>query len=99
VRRIPLEKHGVKIKDYGRDLFAENILELSADDTGKNNLVELAEFVTMFAELNDGQLEDEYTELINPYFDKGKAVSMYKRFAAEARTVLGRYRTLAPLLR
>ena len=98
VRRIALECRGVRLKEYARDLFRESVMQLEAEDSGKRNLLELAEFVALFSTCSDGTLEDKFPELINPNFDKTLAISMYRRFAAEARTVLGRYAQLAALL-
>ena len=97
MRRIALETRGVRLKEYARDLLREDVMQLEADDSGRRNLLELAEFVTLFSTYSDGTLEDKFPELINPNLDKALAISMYRRFAAEARSVLGRYSQLAPL--
>jgi 7-cyano-7-deazaguanine synthase in queuosine biosynthesis len=98
VRRIALEHRGVKLKEYARDLFIQDVISLNVDDSGRRNLLELAEFATIFSTCSDGVLEDKFPELINPHFDRKAAIAMYRRFAGEARTVFGRYGRLAPLL-
>jgi 7-cyano-7-deazaguanine synthase in queuosine biosynthesis len=98
VRRIALEDKGVRLREYARDLFREDILQLSPEDAGKRNLLELAEFAVFFLTLSDAGLEDKFPEVINPSFDKTEAISMYRRFASEARNTFRRYPGLATLL-
>jgi 7-cyano-7-deazaguanine synthase in queuosine biosynthesis len=98
-RRIALEAHNVSIAEYKRDLFKEEVLSLPEDDVGKRNLTELAEFIALFASTcSEGAIEDNFPGLINEHIDKQQAISMYRRFSVEARTVLGRYASLRPLL-
>ncbi len=99
VRRTALEDRGVRLREYARDLFAEDVARLSEDDAGKRNLFDIAEFVALFSTLPDAVLLDKFPELINPHFDRAVAVSMYRRFAEEARRVFARHRQLAPLVR
>jgi 7-cyano-7-deazaguanine synthase in queuosine biosynthesis len=100
VRRIAVEAHGVQLSEYKRNLMTENVAALHPDDEGKRNLVELAEFITLF-EHNHPQafLEDVYPDLINRYIDATKAVEMYRRFATEARAVFNCYPQLRDFLR
>lgn len=92
VRRIAIESHGISIAEYERDLFADSISDLSSDDDGKRNLVDLGEFVKIFSEFNSqASLERLYPELINRYIDAKQAVDMYKRFAVEANAVFQTY--------
>jgi 7-cyano-7-deazaguanine synthase in queuosine biosynthesis len=99
IRRIALEHHGIRLAEYGRDLLAENAAALAADDEGKRNLSELAEFMTWFGGgYSDADLEEEFPDLISEYFDREQAVTMYKRFAAEARAVLSGYPGAASIL-
>jgi 7-cyano-7-deazaguanine synthase in queuosine biosynthesis len=98
VRRIALEDRGVRLKEYARDLFGEDIVGLPPEDAGKRNLLELAEFALFFLNLSDAALEDKFPEVINPHFDKTEAISMYRRFASEARATFGRHPGLASLL-
>jgi hypothetical protein len=64
---------------------------LKEDDEGKRNLVELAEFAYVFSTVTDAALEQLFPDLINSELDKSAAISMYRRFAQEAQTVLRKY--------
>lgn len=100
VRRIAVEVHGVHLAEYKRDLLAEDVAAAPADDEGKRNLVELAEFARIFESgLPQVELEDTFAELVNPHIDAERAVAMYRRFAAEARAVFDRYPNVRDLLR
>jgi 7-cyano-7-deazaguanine synthase in queuosine biosynthesis len=93
-RRIAVESAGSKFSEYERDLFSEDISTLPHDDLGKRNLVELAEFIGHFSgrlSSTETELIEQYPELLNSHFDQAKGVAMYRRFAAEATTVLQRY--------
>jgi 7-cyano-7-deazaguanine synthase in queuosine biosynthesis len=98
VRRIALLANGLALDEYQRDLFVERILDLPADDLGKINLLELAEFVLRFRESDEPSLIDAYPELINQHVDTASAIAMYRRFAIEAEAVFSRTATLAGLL-
>lgn len=99
VRRIAVEHNGLRLPEYKRDLFQEDVLRLEPQDDGKRNLMELAEFVQIFGSgRSQAQLEDSFPDLVCPDFDAARAASMYKRFAAEAQSVFRRYASLAPLL-
>ena len=98
IRRIALEAHGVKVDEWKRDMFEENVGTLPAEDDGKRNLSDLAEFVYNFRTLSDAELDIPYCELNNPYFDRAQSADMYRRFAQEAFTVMGRYPRLGHLL-
>jgi 7-cyano-7-deazaguanine synthase in queuosine biosynthesis len=99
IRRIALEAHNVIIPEYEKDPFNEGVASLPEDDVGKRNLTELAEFIALFApSYSDAAIEDNFPGLINEHIDKQQAIAMYRRFSIEARTVLGRYPRLRPLL-
>jgi 7-cyano-7-deazaguanine synthase in queuosine biosynthesis len=99
IRRIAVEFNGLRLPEYKRDLFRENIAALAPEDDGKRNIVDLAEFVHVFGSgRSQAQLEETYPDLASPYFSALTATSMYRRFAAEAISVFGSYPTVAPLL-
>lgn len=99
VRRVALEINGIVLNEYKRDLFAvPNILALDEDDEGKRNLVEFTEFAYAFLTKPEANLLDLFPDLINSSFDSKNAISMYRRFAVEAETVLRRYVGPAALL-
>jgi hypothetical protein len=79
-------------------MFSADVGQLPFDHEGKRNLSELAEFVYSFRTLDDAALDLDYCELNDPSFDRDQAAAMYRRFAAEAHTVLARYPTLTHLL-
>jgi len=92
VRRIALEHNGLRLDEYRRELFGEDISTLSADDGGKRNLNDLGEFIGRFGQpASDTDLFQHYPELADAHFDTDAAISMYRRFAAEAVAVLRRY--------
>jgi 7-cyano-7-deazaguanine synthase in queuosine biosynthesis len=92
IRRIAIEANSVTIPEYQRDLFAEELASLGAEDEGKRNLIELAEFVRFIESASsDAVIEDGYPELSNPHIDASQAISMYRRFANEARMVFNNY--------
>jgi 7-cyano-7-deazaguanine synthase in queuosine biosynthesis len=100
VRRIAIEHNELKIPEYDRDLFREDIAALVDGDTGKRNLVELAEFIARFDSTTpEAALLVEFPDLINEQVDSSQAISMYRRFAGEARHVLSSYSLLGALLR
>ena len=99
VRRIALEKNGLLLNEYDRDIFAETIDVLPDNDLGKRNLVELLEFVEYFSgRHSDAIIESAYPELTNPFIDKASAILMYKRFSKEAKTVMSKYPNIKRLL-
>jgi len=92
IRRIAIEVHGQYLAEYARDLLAERVADLPADDLGKRNLVELAEFVAWFGgSHSDARLEETFPDLYNEHIDRTQAIQMYRRFAIEAQTVFARY--------
>ncbi|MBI4535678.1 MAG: 7-cyano-7-deazaguanine synthase [Ignavibacteriae bacterium] len=100
VRRIANEAHGIRIDEYARDLFREDVASLEADDLGKRNFLELAEFVRFFFGTNSrAQIISSYPELINESIDANHAIAMYKRFASEAVNVFSNYAKLTALVR
>jgi hypothetical protein len=99
IRRIANEFNGVKLNEYGRDLFVERIESLGPEDDGRRNFVELAEFIRFFERADStAEILIEYPDLINKYIDTPKAIEMYQRFAREARTVLNRYPILSSIM-
>lgn len=98
IRRIALSANGLSYDEYERDIFAEDITRLPPEDTGKVNLMELAEFVIRFLDDNDGALVEAYPELMNQHVDGDAAIAMYRRFAREAEAVLRGHATVATLL-
>ena len=92
IRRIALESNGVALPEYERDLLQANISQLSADDDGKRNLVDLCEFIGNFkTNRSFAELQQLFPELATDSFDVGRVIKMYKRFATEALTVFKGY--------
>jgi hypothetical protein len=95
VRRIALEAIGSDPTRYARDLWAEPVAALPPGDEGRRNLADLAEFAVRFVNGTREELMSEFPELYSRAFDGEAAIAMYKRFAAEAITVMRRYPNLA----
>jgi hypothetical protein len=74
------------------------VLGLDPDDTGRRNLVDLAEFILRMDQSTEEEIMSEWPELYSEYIDAPAVISMYKRFSTEAQMVLGRYPSLIPLL-
>jgi hypothetical protein len=92
IRRIALEARGFHLSEYQRDLFSEDILRLPPDDEGKNNLMDLIEFISIFLSApSRAAIESSIPELVNPHIDSPRAIDLYRRFAGEARQVLSAY--------
>ena len=98
IRRIALEKNGINLNEYARNLLAENIPDLPEMDSGKRNLVELIELAHSYASNSDAALEQAFPDLTNEDIDLSEAIGMYRRFAVEATDVLGRYSGAAALM-
>jgi hypothetical protein len=100
IRRIAIEWNGPAVNEYARDLLSEDVGALPPEDEGKRNLVELAEFVSLFRRnRNRAEMEHFFPELVTTKFDASQTIDMYRRFAAEAIGVLGRYPSLTFLTR
>lgn len=91
VRRIAAEAQGYEILEYQRDILRENVGNLRPEDEGKRNLMDLLEFTHVFNSTAQAALENLFPELINEWIDTTRAVEMYRRFAAEAYSVVERY--------
>lgn len=100
VRRIAVEAQGYEISEYQRDILKEDVGKLSPEDEGKRNLIDLLEFVHIFnSNSTQAFLENLYPELINVRIDSTRAVEMYRRFAAEAYSVVERYPLISELVK
>lgn len=99
IRRIAIENHGTDSTAYARDPFKENFSALPPEDDARRNLADLAEFMLRFESSADQDILDEWPELYSPNINKREVIGMYRRAAKETRTVLGRYPSLASLLK
>lgn len=98
IRRIALEHHNLFLAEYERDLLAEDVASLPPTDEGKRNLAELGEFAYAFGTQTESELLFNYVDLINEQIDATAAIAMYRRFANEAGSVLGRYPKIAAFI-
>jgi len=99
IRRIANESNGIKIDEYSRDILSEDIANLDADDIGRRNFVELAEFVRFFRTASSqAQILNSYPELVNDAFDTGRAIEMYRRFSIEASRIFSAYPNLTAIV-
>jgi 7-cyano-7-deazaguanine synthase in queuosine biosynthesis len=98
VRRIAIEHHGADRTLYNRDPWAHDFATLPPDDLGRRNLADLVEFARAMEILDDEGVMAEWPELYSENIDAPETISMYRRFASEARHVLSHYPGLAVLL-
>lgn len=100
-RRIALESSGLALKEYGVDLFNEQIEKLSPDDEGKRNLGDFLTFISVFNKTykaDKSQLLFHFPELINDSFDYDDACDMYFRMTEQAMQVLSSYPNIKKLV-
>jgi len=100
-RRIALESKGIVLKEYGVDLFSEQIEKVSPDDEGKRNLGDFLSFISVFNKTyktDKSQLLFHFPELINDSFDYNAACDMYFRMTEQAINVLSSYPNIKKLL-
>jgi 7-cyano-7-deazaguanine synthase in queuosine biosynthesis len=99
VRRIAIEAHVRKDPTkYARNPWIECLRELPANDDARRNIFDYVEFISTFRAMAAADLMAEWPELHSPNIDAGATIAMYKRAAAEAAVVLGRYPTVASFL-
>jgi 7-cyano-7-deazaguanine synthase in queuosine biosynthesis len=98
LRRISIEVHRPDETAYARDLFSENLSILSSDDDGRRNLVDYGLFVQMILNTPAHEVMMVWPELISPSIDVASTIAMYRRAAAEAHAIFGKYHGLGQLL-
>ena len=98
VRRIALEAGGADPTKYARDPWRTSLSDLPAEDTGRRNLVDLAEFVVRFERSTDDELMHEWPELYSANVNAPETIKMYRRFAKEARDVLSSHPKITSVL-
>jgi hypothetical protein len=102
-RRLALEAHDLKFKEYKRDMFRADLGTLPPGDTGKRNLTDMLEFIARlygpYAIQDEQDLVMEFPELINPFVNRRKTIAMYRRFAKSATQVLTAYPPISRLLK
>ena len=100
LRHIAIQEHQHDHTRYQTAIWEQDFLGLDPQMDGRRNLVELAEFVSAMGSLPDEAIRSRWPELYeaDPFFDATRAIEMYRRFAAEARRVLGSYPTIARLM-
>ena len=101
-RRIALEIHRLGIPEYQRDVLREPVGQLDADDPGKRNLLDLCQFVSLFAGPHriaaDQDLYLRFPELYDQHLNATEVIAMYRRFATEALNVFDAYPNVRALL-
>lgn len=99
IRRIALEYNGLSLPEYEVDLLRQDVALMGGYYDGKRNLGELGMFIKIFENAKtQAELEADYPDLVNEYFDGEQAARMYQRFAAEARMVFQKYPSVIPFL-
>lgn len=101
-RRIALETHGIRFKEYETDLFRKDIGSLPVDNIGKQNLIDICQFIAFFDGPHQLQSEQEiclkFPDLFKRYVDRSKAIAMYRQFGAEARAVFAKHKKVRAIL-
>lgn len=100
-RRVALEHNGIKLPEYGIDLFNLDIESLPAENEGKRNLGDFLTFICLFNTIykkDKQQLLYHFPELINDSFDFGAACDMYFRMTEQAIKVLSTYPNVKKLM-
>ncbi|MFX1446425.1 MAG: 7-cyano-7-deazaguanine synthase [Promethearchaeota archaeon] len=100
LRRIALEYWGIKFEsEWARNLFNENVINLTPNDEGKRNMTEYSEFSSFFlTERKETEYVINYPELVNKFFDLHDAINLYKRAAKETEKVFRKYKHLRSLI-
>lgn len=99
IRRIANEFNGIILDEFNRDLLSEVITNLDENDSGRRNLLELAEFVRFFeTTVSEAEITEQYPELLNECIDAKRAIEMHRRFAKQARTVFNNYKNLTSVV-
>jgi 7-cyano-7-deazaguanine synthase in queuosine biosynthesis len=92
IRRIALERNGLFLNEYKRDLFSLDIAGLDQYDSGKRNLIDLMLFCARFNDAtSDAELRYRFPDLVNLHIDPVSAIDMYRRFSKEALSVVSNY--------
>ena len=99
IRRIAVEHWTLPDPTaYGDDPWSDGTLHRSTDDTARRNMADLTEFIIRMGRMSNEEIMSEWPELYSPNLEATQVIDMYRRFAAEAKDVLGKYPALAPLL-
>ena len=98
IRRIAIESLTSDATKYHRDPWIENVSALPPDDDARRNIADLTELIKRFEVFNDETILSEWPELYSSAINADEVIAMYRRFAREARAVMGRYPMLSPFL-
>lgn len=98
IRHIAIEYVTQDTTIYNRSPWLEDVLSLPPDDEARRNLADLSELIKRFERDEDEVIVSEWPELYSEEINSTEVISMYRRFSAEGRSVLGRYPQLRPLL-
>ncbi len=98
IRSIAIESLTTDPTKYHRNPWNSYLKDLDDNDEGRRNMADLVEFVRRFESLSAADLMSEFPELYSQNVDEKAVISMYKRFAKEARGVLNKYKGTQPLL-
>jgi 7-cyano-7-deazaguanine synthase in queuosine biosynthesis len=98
IRRSAIEALVADQTGYQRDLLGENVSSLPSHDTGRRNIVDLAEFALRIRESSDEEIINAWPELYSANVDAPQVIAMYRRFVDDIRSVFSRYPGVAPLL-
>ncbi len=98
IRRIAIESLRPDETAYARDLWIENINNLSPDDEGRRNMMDLLEFIKFITISSDEEIMSEYPELYSRNIDQSAIINMYRRFCGESNKLFKNYPNIWSLI-
>ena len=98
IRRIAIESYQPDQTAYATDVFKEDFRNLGAENEGRRNLADLAEFTLNFERMSDLELYEEWPELFSVNIDAAATIAMYRSAAKETRSVLSKHPVGAQVL-
>jgi hypothetical protein len=100
-RRIAIEFHNLKFKEYHIDIFKSAITKLDDADDKKRNLTDYLEFITRFSDVTDAnrhRLFAQFPELYYTGVESSKVIELYERVARQSLEVINKYPKVKKLL-
>jgi 7-cyano-7-deazaguanine synthase in queuosine biosynthesis len=83
---------------YMDNYWADGISSRDAEDDARRNVADLCEFVVKMETMSPEEVMSNWPELYSTNLDSVRVIEMYRRFAVEARQVLGAYPQMTALL-
>jgi 7-cyano-7-deazaguanine synthase in queuosine biosynthesis len=83
---------------YMDNYWTDGISSRTAEDDARRNMADLCEFIVKMETMSTEEVMSNWPELYSTNLDSVRVIEMYRRFAAEARQVLGAYPQMTALL-